>query len=102
MRATKPKPPPSEAAPAAHGPALLFRTGEIIKESGIYRVHHSQHRLPHEVSVLQGQQFPRCARCNDAVMFELIQAAPADFVQEEHVRIYLYELPVLDEDIAAS
>ena len=99
VRQSKAKSPPLEAAPATRGPQLLFRTGEVIKESGIYRVHHGSHRLPHEVTVLQGQRFPRCAKCDDAVMFELIQAAePYVPENKETLRIYLYELPVLDED----
>ena len=96
MRATRLKSPPSEAAPAARGPALVFRTGETIRESGIFRVHHLQHRLPHEVTLLQGQKFPRCAQCDDGVQFELVLAAPADFTPDhKDMRIYLYELPVL-------
>jgi hypothetical protein len=97
--ATRAKSHPLETTPAAGGPALLFRTGETIKESGIYRVYHNQHRLPHEVTLLQGQQFPRCAKCDDAVMFELVQ--PAFFERAPNrlqLRIYLYELPVLDGD----
>lgn len=102
MRATRPKSLEESTAPAASGPALVFRTGETIKESGVYRVHHNQHRLPHEVTLLQGQQFPRCAKCDDGVSFELIQAAPADFATDhERMRICLYELPVLDEEKSA-
>lgn len=79
---------------------MLFRTGETISQSGIYRVHHAAHRLPHEVTVLQGQQFPRCAKCKDAVMFELVQAAVSENVSNrEQSRIYLYELPVLEEAV---
>lgn len=103
MRATRPKSSPSATAPVARGPALVFRTGETIRESGIYRVHHKEHRLPHEVTLLQGQQFPRCARCDDGVSFELVLAAPANFVPgDEQLRIYLYELPVLDEEVSGS
>lgn len=39
-----------------------FRTGEPIPESGIYRVIHKAHRLPHEVTLVWGQAFPRCAK----------------------------------------
>jgi|SRR5690242_121359 len=98
MRVTRLKSPPSETPPAARGPALVSETGETIKESGIYRVHHLQHRLPHEVTLLQGQKFPRCAKCNDGVRFELVTAAPSDSAPDsQQLRIYLYELPVLDE-----
>lgn len=73
------------------GQKLPFRTGELISESGIYRVIHEGHRLPHEVSLFSDQVFPRCAKCNDAVKFELIHAA-TDFLNEHGFRIYLYEL----------
>jgi hypothetical protein len=39
--------------------ATNLRTGVAVPESGIYRVSHSQHRLPHEVTLLKDQQFPR-------------------------------------------
>jgi hypothetical protein len=77
----------------------LFNTGEPIEESGIYRVHHMAHRLPHEVSLFSGQSFPRCEKCRDAVTFELLHAAPAgsDALGADAFRVYLYELPVLSE-----
>jgi hypothetical protein len=80
-----------------------FRTDQIVPQSGVYRVQHRKHRLPHEVTLLRDNTFPRCAQCKNAVMFELLQA-----VKDEtgttglSTRIYLYELPVIDdeEDIA--
>src|SRR5438445_13897604 len=68
-----------------------FRTGEPIPESGIYRVIHKAHRLPHEVTLLRHQAFPRCAKCRNAVKFELIQAA-TELLNEHNFRVYLYEL----------
>src|SRR5882672_10049805 len=82
------------------GQKLPFRTGEPIPESGIYRVIHEGHRLPHEVSLFSDQVFPRCAKCNDAVKFELIQAA-TDLLNEHGFRIYLYELDDDGEDAIA-
>lgn len=67
-----------------------FRTGAPIPESGIYRVIHKAHRLPHEVTLVWGQAFPRCAKCRDAVKFELIRAA--ELLNEHAFRVYLYEL----------
>ena len=32
-----------------------FLSGEVVPKSGIYKVTHTQHRLPHEVTVLSGQ-----------------------------------------------
>jgi uncharacterized membrane protein len=69
-----------------------FKPADIAVESGVYRVVHAQHRLPHEVVVLRGDRFPRCAKCTGAVSFELFYAAP--FV----VSTYKNALPVLDYD----
>ena len=50
-----------------------FLSGEAVPQSGIYKVAHSQHRLPHEVTVLSGQIFPPCAKCGNAVIFKLLR-----------------------------
>jgi len=50
-----------------------FLSGEAVPKSGIYKVTHSQHRLPHEVTVLSGQIFPPCAKCGNAVIFRLLR-----------------------------
>lgn len=70
------------------GRTSLFVTGQQVPESGIYRVTHSAHRLPHEVTLLRGEQFPRCSRCGDSVTFELVQTAP-----QMTTGIVVYELP---------
>ena len=76
-----------------------FRTDEIVPQSGIYKVRHKNHRLPHEVSLFRDQRFPRCAQCENAVVFELLRAvrdeAEADLLSS---RICLYELPVLEDN----
>jgi hypothetical protein len=72
-----------------------FRTGEPILESGIYRVIHKSHRLPHEVTLLQRQIFPRCAKCQDEVQFELIRVA-TELLRDHGFRVFLYELPAED------
>ncbi|HET7749785.1 MAG TPA: hypothetical protein VFK81_10420 [Terriglobales bacterium] len=78
----------------------MYRTDEIIPHSGIYRVLHRQHRLPHEVTLLRDQQFPRCAKCATAVSFELVQAAQVEQedVSDGRMRIVLYELPELESE----
>jgi hypothetical protein len=76
-----------------------FRTDEIVPQSGIYRVRHSSHRVPHEVTLLRDQYFPRCAKCDTAVMFELVRAVIDEY--EPAIlspRICLYELPVFEDD----
>ena len=49
---------------------------EMVPQSGIYRVRHRSHRVPHEVTLLRDQYFPRCANCDTAVIFELGRAVP--------------------------
>jgi uncharacterized membrane protein len=56
---------------------------------------HVAHRLPHEVVILKGERFPRCAKCADSVLYDLIHAAPDLY---GHVIYRVYELPVLDEE----
>ena len=76
----------------------IYRTGETIPHSGIYRAIHHRHRLPHYVTLLKDEMFPRCAKCSDAVSFELVQAARVemDGLDDGQFRISLYELPELD------
>src|SRR5438105_203086 len=50
-----------------------FSSGEAVPTSGIYKVTHAEHRLPHEVTVLSGQIFPPCAKCGNAVIFRLLR-----------------------------
>jgi len=87
-------------------PRTFYVSGEMVGESGIYRVHHAPHRLSHAVTLLKGNLFPICAGCADAVHFELLRAAPAAVDDATfRFRIQLYALPVLsdeDEDAAAA
>lgn len=69
----------------------FFRTGLKIPVSGIYKVTHSRHRLPHEVTLLKGETFPRCGKCGHNVQFALIQ--PAEDLDRNKFRVVLYELP---------
>jgi len=72
-----------------------FETGAVVPETGIYRVVHASHRLPHEVVILKSERFPRCAKCDGAVLFDLVHAAPELF---QHARYRVYELPVLEDE----
>lgn len=86
-------PQPPEKAPRQP----IFSTGQTVPETGIYRVMHAGHRLPHEVTLLAGQAFPRCAKCKDAVAFTPVRhATPID--ADRGFKVIVYELPVLEED----
>ena len=81
-------------------PGGSFKTGAVIPDSGIYRVSHSAHRLPHEVTLLKGETFPKCQKCADAVTFELVREM--DVAPRLSWRVTLYELPVLEDNAAPS
>lgn len=76
---------------------LLYKSSDTIPESGVYRVIHAQHRLPHEVTLLRGQVFPPCARCHEEVRFELVRELPG-LARERRGNVSLYSLPVLDDE----
>ena len=79
-----------------------LRTGCAVPESGIYRVLHSPHSLPTEVTLLGNHKFPRCSKCDEPVYFELVRSAP-DASSLLRFQVSLYELPELapqDETLA--
>lgn len=76
----------------------VFRVGDAISESGIYRVHHLDHRIPHEVTLLRNEVFPRCAQCGDAMYFELVRAVPG--LEEKDFRVRLYSIPSSEVEAA--
>jgi hypothetical protein len=76
-----------------------YESGALVPQTGIYMVVHSAHRLPHEVVALEGHRFPKCQKCGDAVLFELLHEA-ADLFR--HTNDFVYELPEIeDEDDSA-
>jgi len=79
-----------------------LRTGCLVPENGFYRVLHSQHRLPREVTLILGQTFPRCSKCAEPVYFELIRPARLLGMNGSHFKVVLYELPELPDQDTAS
>lgn len=80
---------------------FFYISPEEIPESGVYRVIHAQHRLPHEVTLIKGQSFPPCARCHDEVRFELLRVLP-ELERERRGSVSLYSLPVMDDEEASA
>jgi len=70
-----------------------YKTGEVVPHSGIYRVSHSEHRLPHEVTLLRGHSFPPCSNCGNNVTFNLLRAVTVD-----SFAITLNAIPPLPDD----
>ena len=65
-----------------------FRPGDGIPDSGVYLVVHQEHRPTHEATLVAGKPFPVCARCGNAVRFQLLRTAcsiekDADFGTEK-------------------
>lgn len=79
----------------------LYKSPDTIPESGIYRVIHAEHRLPHEVTLIEGQSFPPCSKCHHEVRFELVRGLP-ELARERRGSVSLYSLPVFDEDEDAA
>lgn len=77
----------------AQGP---FTSGEVVPTSGIYTVTHTEHRLPQMVTLLEGQHFPPCSKCREAVRFQLVRAASG--LQDRREQILLYSLPELETE----
>jgi len=77
--------------------AKTYKSSETIPASGIYCVVHAQHRLPHEVTLIEGQVFPPCAKCHDEVRFELVRTLPA-LERERRGSVSLYAIPVIEEE----
>ena len=67
----------------------------MVPTTGIYRITHAAHRLPHEVVLIAGGQFPRCSKCGDLVSFELVLETRVRF---EYEPVQIYELPVIDDE----
>ena len=72
-----------------------YHAGEEIAVSGLYRVFHSGHRTSHEVVVRAREKFPRCSKCKDNVLFELLQAAPE--IEQDRDFIRVHEIPHPEE-----
>ena len=72
-----------------------FKTGETISESGIYAVTHAGHRLPHRVTLLRGEEFPKCAACKEGVEFQLLAWAPS--LNDTEGLVKLYSIPTVEE-----
>jgi hypothetical protein len=54
----------------------IYKPGDTVPKSGIYRVaHDGVHALDHEVTAVKGEPFPPCNHCGNHPRFTLVQAA---------------------------
>jgi hypothetical protein len=49
---------------------MLNAAGEKVRRAGAYNVMHRGHRPSHQAILLEGESFPDCCVCGDAVSFE--------------------------------
>ncbi|HZD94140.1 MAG TPA: hypothetical protein VE133_07795 [Candidatus Sulfotelmatobacter sp.] len=64
-----------------------FRTLMVIPSTGVYRVIHAAHRLPHKSS---HRRRHISTLCDHEVIFELVRAARAGY---EYQAVHVYEPP---------
>ena len=65
-----------------------FVPGATAPRSGVYRVHHYAHRMPHLVTISAGAILPQCKKCGDKVRFVPMIAAErieadVDFIDQD-------------------
>lgn len=72
-----------------------WMTGASVPRNGVYKVTHSEHALPNEVTLLASQTFPRCAACAVPVMFRLKRPLSEQSLSVGF-HVELYELPVVE------
>jgi hypothetical protein len=49
----------------------LYKPGEAVPQTGIYKIYHSRHRPMHRATLLEGSLFPQCKECASEVRFAL-------------------------------
>ena len=70
-------------------PSERLKPGQTAEQSGVYRVYHHAHRLPHSVYIPAGMVLPQCRRCGDRVEFGLVMASEP--VERDHDMLPLSE-----------
>jgi hypothetical protein len=60
--------------PGANVASAVFRPGDIVPHTGVYRIDHHLHRLMHEATLEEGIRFPLCRQCRAGVTYSLVRA----------------------------
>lgn len=50
----------------------MKHAGEVVEETGLYRVSHSTHRAAHKAILWAGETFPVCRNCGQAASFQFL------------------------------
>jgi hypothetical protein len=79
-------------------PKKVFKSGQRIPASGVYCVSHTKHRLPHEVTLVKDEIFPRCMQCGNVVRFRMLRAIKElNGLREKIVLNAIPEIPEFEE-----
>ncbi len=54
----------------------VYGPGEMVPISGVYTAVHLEHRPPHEVVAIRGEEFPECRVCKTEVRFQVTRVLP--------------------------
>ena len=54
----------------------MKRTGESVRQTGLYRISHQSHRAAHEAILCAGETFPSCRVCGETVTFQYLRPTP--------------------------
>ena len=73
-----------------------YKPGDLVPESGIYKVEHDAHRLMHTATLLRETVFPLCQRCGRRVRFELLRVVKSSQVPAFRDTAHLQEYPATD------
>ena len=65
----------------------VYRPGLRVPQTGLYRVFHYQHRLPHDVVMKQGEAFPACNKCAERVTFNVVATADSLTADQDFVMV---------------
>ena len=57
-----------------------YQPGDFVPRSGIYFALHSEHRVVHQVTLIEGEAFPQCRICGERVSFQLWRAEAVNAV----------------------
>jgi hypothetical protein len=74
-----------------------FKPGDLVQCSGIYKVHHVQHRLDHAVTILKHERFPVCRRCGERVSFTLERVVSESNAVHGNFQVVLQEYSVWEQ-----
>jgi hypothetical protein len=63
-------------SPGGERERRAYKPGDAVPTSGIYTAVHVDHRGPHDIVAIRGEQFPACRRCGDDVRFRIARLLP--------------------------